>query len=243
MKSLKSGRCRVGTNGSIISAATVTAEATGNFVGPPPAQMTFELSRPAINSEAIVVGDLVAGSSPPRYEFLWLVRQEKGRWQIKLRGYRSNTVGFKIDKRKQIVEVVNSWAGAPKGSAGGGTFCDDLVRYIYGFVGLTLSAPPSPDETESVTNLWSATNTAAEDTQQGSIVFYQFPNDTRWRHAGVNTGGQIVDQNCGLEHDRVDSLTIGQHSTDHPDLLVPAPGRYVPPSYHSTTELQNLDDE
>ena len=50
-------------------------------------------------------------STPPRYELPWLVRQAKGRWQIKVQGYNSNTATFKIDKRKQIVEGAQSWVG------------------------------------------------------------------------------------------------------------------------------------
>lgn len=75
---------------------------------PPPAQLSFEFSRPSTGGAGTAVGTLVAGSSPPRYEFVWSVRQAKGRWQIKVLGYRSNTVSFKIDKRKQILEVAQS---------------------------------------------------------------------------------------------------------------------------------------
>ncbi len=169
-----------GTRGAMEFEVMVKAEATRNFTGPPPAQLTFELFRPAINSEAIVVGDLVAGSSPPRYEFLWLVRQEKGRWQIKLRGYRSNTVGFKIDKRKQIVEVANSWVGAT-GLPG----CDEFVGIVYNHLGLSL---PS--------NGTGAQYAAASDAcaGDGCILFY-FSEMGGVAHDAIRVGTERLDVN------------------------------------------------
>ena len=50
-------------------------------------------------------------SSPPRYKYSWPVRQVKGRRQIQVQGYKSNTANFKVDKREQIVKVAQSWPG------------------------------------------------------------------------------------------------------------------------------------
>ncbi len=229
---------------------TVKAQATGNFTGTPPAQLTFEFLRPATNEVGTAVAPLVAGSSPPRYELPWAVQQAKGRWQIKVQGYKSNTVTFKIDKRKQIVEVAQSWVGAaqrpfdetPPRAQGyhGGTLCDDLARYVYGYVGLTTAGGGN-----DVEGLYASMNTTTQDAQKGSIAFYHFPTDpnTEWRHNAINIGGgQIVDQNCGLAHQTDPPIPlIGSHPDVDPDLVKPS--KYAAPSYHSTTELQSIDSE
>ena len=181
-------------------------------------------------------------SSPPRYRYLWPVRQVKGRWQIKVQGYKSNTVTFKVDKRKQIVEVANSWDGAPKGSPGNGSLCDDFARYIYSYVGLGAGGG------STVTDLYNSMNTAKQDTGKGAIAFYHFPSDSnaQWKHNGVGVGGSIVDQNCPLPHNKVtDPPTIGLHSDQAAELLAPPAGTglYSPPSYYSTQELQDIDSE
>ena len=174
---------------------------------------------------------------------------------LKTAGYKSNIAPCKIDKRQQIMQLAQSYVGALKGSAGTGSACDDFARAVYGHLGLTIGGGGN-----EVTTLYNSMNKSSQDIQKGSIVFYHLPTDdnTFWRRAGVNTGGGIVDQNCGLEHDRVvytqptnpfetpvqtQEPMIGTHSASHPDLLSPEPGRYAEPSFFSTNELQGLDDE
>ena len=238
-----------GTRDTMQFTVTVTAQATGNFTGTPPSQLTFEFSRPATGGTDTAVGTLVS-SSPPRYQYLWPVRQSKGRWQIKVQGYKSNTATFKIDKREQIVKVAQSWPGAaqrgfdetPPQSANyhGGQFCDDLARYIYEYVGLIVGGGGS-----NVVALYASMNTASQDSQKGAIAFYHFPTDpnTTWRHNAVNiSSGQIVDQNCGLPHQTDGPIPlVGQHSDVDPALVKAS--KYAAPSYYSTVELQDLDGE
>ncbi len=243
-----------GTRDTMKFTVTVKAQATGNFTGTPPSQLTFEFSRSATNEVGTAVAPLIAGSSPPRYEFPWLVRQAKGRWQIKVQGYKSNTATFKIDKRKQIVEVANSWVGARQDTGHNGPYCDDLCRYFYEYTGLSVGGGGN-----NVVALYNSMNTASQDIQKAAIAFYHFPADTNttWRHNALNIGGgQIVDQNCGLPHsvyptytdrfgyvqtDNDHPPTVGQHSDTDADLVKPT--KYAAPSYHTTTELQQLDNE
>ena len=232
----------------------VTAKATGNFVGTPPAQLTFEFSRAATGETDTAVALRVAGSSPPRYEYLWPVRQVKGRWQIKVAGYKSNTASFKVDKRKQIVKVAESWIGARQDTGHGGVYCDDFVGHVYGYVGLAVSGGGN-----AVDDLYNSTDTTIQDAQQASIAFYHFPTDgvTTWRHAAVNVGGgQIVDQNCGLPHALYPTYTDAfgnlQTDNDHPptvnqhsgmDAELVKPSKYAAPSNHTTAEVRQLDNE
>ena len=241
-----------GTRDTMQFTVTVTAQATGNFVGTPPSQLTFEFSRPATGETGTAVGALVAGSSPPRYQYLWPVRQVKGRWQIRASGYKSNTASFKVDKRKQIVKVAQSWVGARQDTGHGGVYCDDLVRYFYEYVGLVVSGGGN-----NVVALYSSMNTVGQDLQKGAIAFYHFPTDpdTTWRHNALNVaGGQIIDQNCGLEHSKIKTetdpfglpqevapATVSEHSDVDPDLV--KSDKYAAPSYYSTSELQSLDGE
>ncbi len=219
---------------------------------PPPAQLTFEFSRPAINGVGTVTALLVAGSNPPRYEFDWRVTSEKGRWQIKALGVRSNTVTFKIDKRKQIVEVAQSWVGARQDTGHGGLYCDDLCRYFYEYTGLVIGGGGN-----NVVALYNSIDSSTQDTKKGAIAFYHFSNDpnTTWRHNAMNvSGGLVVDQNCGLEHSKIKTepdffgypqevapATVGKHSDVDPALVNPS--KYAAPAYHSTAELQSLDGE
>ena len=188
-----------------------------------------------------VSGELVVGSSPPQYRGSWDVTRAKGRWSIKVESpHRSNTASFKVDKRGQIVEVANSWKGAPEanmdpaqpaGTFHGGTNCNEFVGYVYGYVGLSLV-----DGT--VREMYYQTN-STPDTQQGSIAFYHRWGVTdAWQHNAINVGGGIVDQNCniGLHDDTVDG-----HSATHADLV--NVDKYGQPVYRSTQELQDLDQE
>lgn len=112
-----------------------------------PAQVNFELVRPAVSSvPATVPGLRVEGSSPPKYQWEWNVTQTRGKWFIKVQGYRSSTATFKINKRQQIVLVAQSWAGATKGeaNAAGVSYCNDFVARIYGHVGLPIAATVDP---------------------------------------------------------------------------------------------------
>lgn len=241
-----------GTRDTMEFTVTVTAKATGNFTGTTPPQLMFEFFRPATNEVGTAVAPLVAGSNPPRYEFPWLVRQAKGRWQIKVQGYKSNTATFKIDKRKQIVEVANSWVGARQDTGHGGIYCDDLCRYFYEYTGLVIGGGGN-----NVVALYNSIDSSTQDTKKGAIAFYHFPTDpnTTWRHNAMNvSGGLVVDQNCGHEHSKIKTetdpfglpqevapATVGQHPDVDPALVNPS--KYAAPSYYSTSELQSLDGE
>ena len=194
----------------------------------PPSQLTFEFSRPATGETGTVVGTLVS-SSPPRYQYLWPMRQVKGRWQIKASGYKSNTVTFKVDKRKQIVEVANSWVGYEISST---TNCNATIDYIYSYVGLPLGSGGS------ATALWMASDdNPAKDSMPGSIIFYRSPSQTSatWTDAKTTANGQIashsalridngiVDTNCGTPG-YAPPYNIHYH-TNINDPLIANPGR------------------
>ena len=181
-----------GTRDTMQFTVTVTAQATGNFTGTPPSQLTFEFSRPATGETGTAVGTLVS-SSPPRYEYLWPVQQVKGRWHIKVQGYKSNTVTFKVDKRKQIVEVANSWSTATQAelTAAGATVCNGLTAKIYNHVGLPLSGTITPQYNSATVPCGG----------EGCLLFYaeSFKVDWEPAHIAIKADGQRVNVNSATK--------------------------------------------
>ncbi len=185
-----------------------------------------------------VSGELVVGSSPPQYWGSWDVTRAKGRWSIKVESpHRSNTVNFKVNKRGQIVEVAQSWVGAEQNVGHGGEICDDIVRYVYGYVGLGV------EQAGTTTELY---NASLQSSGQGGMVFYRNLDSPTWQHVGIDIGGDIVDQNCGCPHSMTDPPTVGSHAVDHPDLqrTNQNPPHYdQPPVHRDLQELVTLDGE
>ncbi len=132
-------------------------------------------------------------STPPRYELPWAVQQAKGRWQIKVQGYKSNTVTFKIDKRKQIVEVANSWSTATQTelTAAGATVCNGLTAKIYNHVGIPLSGTITPQYNSATVPCFG----------EGCLLFYAEAFKTEWdpAHIAVKADGQRVNVNSATK--------------------------------------------
>ncbi|PQV62414.1 hypothetical protein B1R32_1385 [Abditibacterium utsteinense] len=236
-----------GTRGKMQFTETVEAVAD-RFILNAPSTIGFQLTRPSGGSVSVIqfTGTLVVGSNPTKYQAEWDITRVKGRWSIGVESpHRGNTTSFKVDKRGQIVELAQSWVGAtqypfdetPPKAEGyhGGALCDDLVRYVYGSLGLNIGSGLS------VSDLFSSMS-SNPDGQPGSIWFYPNATTGAYQHTGINVGGnQTVDQNCGHPHSLSQPPTVNTHAANDSNLVNPQ--KYSPPISLSSNELQQLDIE
>lgn len=79
-----------------------------------PQNVPVALNRPGAqpNEQRSLTATRVPDVTPPHYEVPWDVTQAKGRWSLAVPGYSANNTAVKINKRSQIVQVSNIWAGA-----------------------------------------------------------------------------------------------------------------------------------
>ncbi len=207
---------------------TSTADET---VESPDADLTLEFKRPATGETYDLTLTLVDGSSPTKYTAIWGdVTTMKGKWEIKVKNGRSNTVTFKIDKRQQIVQLAQHWAGqglptrfypsnVPPGSPVLFGECSSFVGYIYNRVGLSSIGYDASGGVCSLGN--AATETNAQD---GDIRVYAGGG-----HYAILAGGGMIDNNNGAYTDPAiigspgptarqldDSTTLNIYSTPSP---------------------------
>ena len=133
-----------------------------------------------------------------------IVTKMKGRWEIKVSPHKSNTVRFKIDKRKQIVITAESWEGAIVTSAR--ELCSDFVERVYRHVNILVNG-------NTVSTLRdSTTENKDQDSKPAAVVFYGRIGDASgWGHAAIRVTvqviggkvtGDVIDANCDLVNDR-----------------------------------------
>jgi hypothetical protein len=162
----------------------------------------------------------------------WIITAEQGKWEIKVAPpHTSNTVVFKIDKRKQIQIVADEWVGCPASDFPTPTkTCNKFVGYVYHYLGLKLN-PATPNTVYK--------DCPTQDAKVGSITFYGIigsGGNFFCQHVAINIGsGQIDDLNCPYKPSEVNT-----HAEDEPSLKTKWP---LAPRHQATQELIDLDAE
>ena len=158
----------------------------------------------------------------------WIITKEKGRWEIRVEGHKSNTVKFKINKRAQIVSVANSWVGAIPSDQ---ELCDKFVARVYNHVGISLPL--------GVGKQYSSTEF---DIGAGCLIFYDWTDEPEWEpaHVGIWDGGSsVIDTNCKLkEHEEDNPYRVMKHDQQKLEDKYPNESRKRAPK-----ELKDLDGE
>lgn len=169
------------------------ASTTARLPLPSPATVTLEFRRPATNEATTAIATMVSGSDPPRYELPpvpglaagWDTTEFSGKWHIKVAGHKSSSAQFKIDKREQIVQVANSWVGAPQAQLGAGANCNDLSARVYSHVGLPIGT--------TTNNQYNNSTDACSG--NGCLLFYSVLADWDAAHVAIEASGQRINLN------------------------------------------------
>lgn len=118
----------------------------------------------------------------------WNVTRLRGRWSINVQGQASNTVQFKIDKRAQIVGLVNRWLNARQQlSTSGVRLCNNFTTRIYAHLGLPLSGGVGPQYKSASVNC----------SGDGCLVFYSLSFKPTWEpgHVAIEVGSLRINVN------------------------------------------------
>ena len=234
----------------------VVIKATLNWRGEPGKTIAFMLKRTKTGEVKRKTGYLVTdpndpdgpkdiGSGLKRWTFRthkvvndegvtdWVITREKGRWEIKVAPpHESNTVKFKINKRKQIVITANSWVGyiLPENET---MLCHEFTAKVYNHVDIRLTGTVQPQYDATV-----------PDEGEGCLIFYTVRNFPDAEHVGIQDGEYIIDINCWEGHSR----DVRRHSQGYLARLYKATQQeqgYTPqdPQKKAPQELKNLDGE
>jgi len=234
----------------------VVIKATLNWRGEPGKTIAFMLKRTKTGEVKRKTGYLVTdpndpdgpkdiGSGLKRWTFRthkvvndegvtdWVITREKGRWEIKVAPpHESNTVKFKINKRKQIVITANSWVGyiLPENET---MLCHEFTAKVYNHVDIRLTGTVQPQYDATV-----------PDEGEGCLIFYTVRNFPDAAHVGIQDGEYIIDINCWEGHSR----DVRRHSQGYLARLYKATQQeqgYTPqdPQKKAPQELKNLDGE
>ncbi len=221
---------------------TATADET---IPHAPYSLALEFKRPATGEVYELTLDLEPNSSPTKYVGTWGdLTTMKGKWEIKVKNGRSNTLTFKIDKRQQIVQLAQHWASQglltrfyPPSAAPGDSVlfgeCSSFVGYIYNRLGLNSIGYDPSGNVCSLGDAATSTNT-----QDGDIRVYAGGG-----HYAIVAGGGMIDNNNGAYTDPAIIGSPGPTQRQLDDSATLNIYSAPPPTSKSLPELNEIDAE